>query len=55
MNFVTKVVTTYFFASIRFIKQAIKAIFCLLLRERGVIYGAYCHQNKIELLITLLN
>jgi hypothetical protein len=54
MNFVTKLVTTYLYASISFIIHGLKAIFSPLLMREGVIYGAYCHQNILKILISLL-
>lgn len=46
--------TTYFFASIPFLIQGLKAVFFAFLSLEGDIYGAYMHQKRFNRLISLL-
>ena len=54
MNFVTKSVTTIFFTSFTLYYHIFEAVFLPLYIVEGGIYGAYCHQNIFNALISLL-
>lgn len=54
MKIVTKSVTTYFFTSLCYLIQILMAVFSPLYIVEGDIYVAYCHQNTIKSLISLL-
>jgi hypothetical protein len=54
MNFVTKSVTTYFFASFSFLIHGLKPVFLPLYVVEGGIYGAYTHGDTYKQLISLL-